>query len=304
MNYRFEIEESKNSGEKYIVLKGSEDKSSKLDIPDYIDTESDGRLPVRIIGNHAFSSRKEINEIVIPETINTILGFAFHNCSNLKKISLTDSVTEYLDGGIRQCENLEEIEIDLKYGNYAIIRRLLEDNDRRVAFRLHYPDGVALLVFPGFNYDFVENTMARTIQFAIEGSGYAYRECVKSDGIHFREYDLLFSKSAADDSVTAEKIAMARLLNPYELTEEAADNYETWLSENAGTNLVRAVTEQNDSSAHMAFYTERGLLPEKEVAGVIETAVSNGKAEIVSMLMDYRQKSFDSSESEMLEMDF
>jgi hypothetical protein len=60
------------------------------------------------------------------------------------------------------------------------------------------------MVFPGFNYDFVENTMARTIQFAIEGTGYAYRECVKSDVIGFREYDNLFSKVSADDKGTAD----------------------------------------------------------------------------------------------------
>ncbi len=310
-NNKFRVEiKNTASGDKYAELKGPETKDvepvSVIDIPEYIiDEESGEKITVGVIGNHAFSSRKDITEVRIPDSVHTILGFAFHNCGKLKKISLTDSVEEYLDGGTRQCESLEEIEVTVKRDNYEVVRRILEDNDRRLSFRLHLKDGDALLVFPGFVYDFVENTMARTIQFAIEGTGYAYRECVKPHLINIREYDNLFSKAAADDRVTAEMIAMGRLKFPYMLTEDAKKIYLNWLKDNAPANLGDAMMTSGDAEVKVDFYRKRELIHESDIPGIISTAVECGKTAIVSLLMEYQrgfQKKEDSDDE--LTLDF
>ncbi len=320
MSFIMEVKQNR-TGEEYAEAKGYEGSVRCLEIPESYTAEPGSEYKVSVIGNHAFSSRKDVEEVVIPESVHTILGFAFHNCGKLRKISLTDSVKEYLDGGTRQCESLREIEVTMKNGNPYIIRRILEDNDRRLTFNLHMSDGDALLVFPGFNYDFVENTMARTIQFAIEGTGYAYRECVKADQINFREYDSLFSKESADDSVTAEMIAIARLSVPYELSDDAKDSYENWLRDNALHNLTRAVKEPEKfildkyelREEHLAFYTERKLIKNNDAKELAHLAADMGIATIVSMLMDYQnsdkgvQNNGDTNiinDGEMLELDF
>ena len=318
MSFIFEVTEDRRKPDhQFLTAKGFEGSCKKLVIP-----ELDDDLPVEVIGNHAFSSRKDLEEVVIPDTIHTVLGFAFHNCGRLRKISLTDSIEEYLDGGTRQCESLCEIEVDLRRGKPFIIRRILEDNDRRLTFRIHMPQGDALMVFPGFNYDFVENTMARTIQFAIEGTGYAYREVVKTDQINFREYDNLFSKVSADDRGTAEMIAMARLLVPYELSEDARITYKNWLRKKALKNLTKTVKNAenagksvgspvgslgnadgfkgsypigtfnefiDDPEEHIDFYIKRELLDKADAAQLAHIAADMGITAIVSMLMDYAE---------------
>ena len=158
MSFVIEVKQNR-TGKEYAESKGYEGSVRCLEIPDSYKAEDGKVYQVEVIGNHAFSSRKDVEEVVIPESVNTILGFAFHNCGKLRKISLTDSVKEYLDGGTRQCESLREIEVTLKNGNPYIIRRILEDNDRRLTFNLHMSDGDALLVFPGFNYDFVQTNL-------------------------------------------------------------------------------------------------------------------------------------------------
>ncbi|WP_051656556.1 leucine-rich repeat protein [Butyrivibrio sp. AE3004] len=333
----FKYEKKKGTDHSFFEIKGNRDEKDKrervLCIPEKAEDENGDILPVEVIGNHAFSSRKDIEEIVIPDSIHTILGFAFHNCSNLKKIKMADSVTEYLDGSTRQCENLTEIEIDIEHDNFQIIRRILEDNDRRLTFRMHLTGGDALLVFPGFNYDFVENTMARTIQFAIEGTGYAYRECVKSGEINFREYDNMFPKASADDSVTAEMIAMARLAFPYELTSECKDMYEKWLLENAKGNLKRAIensslqvgalgvfTKDAGVSAiddfsledHFDFYMTRKLLYKDDAKELAHMASDKEMTAIVSMMMNFSEEcrndacdlTDEKSDDGFLELDF
>ena len=325
MSFILEVtEDRRKPGYQFLTAKGYDGSCKKLVIP-----ESDGDLPVEVIGNHAFSSRKDLEEVVIPDSIHTVLGFAFHNCGKLRKISLTDSIEEYLDGGTRQCESLCEIEAYLNRGKPFIIRRILEDNDRRLTFRIHMADGDALMVFPGFNYDFVENTMARTIQFAIEGTGYAYREVVKTDQINFREYDNLFSKVSADDRGTAEMIAVARLLVPYELSDDARITYENWLRKKALKNLTKAVKNagsaqgsypigtfnefMDDIAEHIDFYIKRELLDKADARELAHIAADMGITAIVSMLMDYAesdrylQKESDNNvtnDDNMLDLDF
>ncbi|WP_051208938.1 leucine-rich repeat protein [Butyrivibrio sp. WCD3002] len=336
MKYKYEVEcERNDSHAKYIVLKGLDEPCRQLVIPDSIEVlesdvngeasaeevqSNDGKasvsLPVKIIGNHAFSSRKDLEEVIIPSSVHTILGFAFHNCGRLRRIQLTDSVNEYLDGSTRQCESLEEIDVTLEHENYYVVRRILEDNDRRLRFRLHLSDGEAVLVFPGFNYDFVENTMARTIQFAIEGTGYAYRECVKSDNINFREYDSFFTKVSADDSVIAEMIAVSRLQYPYELAEDAKTQYRDWLFKNAKKNLIRAVrslgnkgkgvTDTNSELSGVvtdlvSYYINEKLIPDGDTSAIIAEAAEFDRTELVSMLMEYQ--SGNEKQDNFLELD-
>ncbi len=336
MKFKYEVECERNDSQaKYIVLKGLDEPCRQLRIPDLIEVpesevngdtsaddthENDVRttvsLPVKIIGNHAFSSRKDLEEVIIPSSIHTILGFAFHNCGRLRRIQLTDSVSEYLDGSTRQCESLEEIDVTFEHENYYVVRRILDDNDRRLRFRLHLPGGEAVLVFPGFNYDFVENTMARTIQFAIEGTGYAYRECVKADNINFREYDSFFTKVSADDSVTAEMIAVSRLQFPYELAEDAKTQYRDWLYENAKKNLVRSIRSLgtkgksiSDTNSELSglvtdqvsYYIKEKLIPEGDTSAIIAEAAELDRTELVSMLMEYQ--SGNNKQDNFLELD-
>ena len=325
MKFKYEVECERNDSQaKYIVLKGLDEPCRQLVIPDLIEVpesivngevcaeEVRGNdvgaaisLPVKIIGNHAFSSRKDLEEVIIPSSIHTILGFAFHNCGRLRRIQLTDSVSEYLDGSTRQCESLEEIDVTFEHENYYVVRRILEDNDRRLRFRLQ-----------GFNYDFVENTMARTIQFAIEGTGYAYRECVKADNINFREYDSFFTKVSADDSVTAEMIAVSRLQFPYELSEDAKTQYRDWLYENAKKNLVRSIRSLgtrgksiSDTNSELSglltdqvsYYIKEKLIPEGDTSAIIAEAAELDRRELVSMLMEYQSGS--NKQDNFLELD-
>ena len=170
-----------------IEITGFDGSVRSLTIPDRLDG-----LPVRSIGKHAFAGRKDLREAVLPQSIKRLCLFAFHNCTALRRMSLYDSVEDYYDGVIRQCTALEEIEIRLSGESYAIVKDMLSDNDHAMSFRLLLPEEEIRLSFPEYALIASENTMARTIQFAYEGGGYAYRNCVRKKEIRFREYDRLF----------------------------------------------------------------------------------------------------------------
>ena len=235
--FTYEIKSDKKDEHKYIEITGYEGSVAHLNVPGEIDS-----IKVEAIGNHSFSGRSDLVQVTLPESIRTLYGFAFHNCRNLKKISLYDSIDDYYDGVCRQCDSLRDIEIVLNRGWFEVVRNFLADFDGDLRFMLTLPDGErALLMFPGYVYDFNENTMARTIQFSIAGSGMFYRECVDRRSIDYRGYDRLFEKALIDGNAVSEDIAIGRVLYPVELSENFRDMYESYISKNAGSILLRLV---------------------------------------------------------------
>ena len=235
--FTYEIKSDKKDEHKYIEITGYEGSVAHLNVPGEIDG-----IKVEAIGNHSFSGRSDLVQVTLPDSIRTLYGFAFHNCRNLKKISLYDSIDDYYDGVCRQCDSLRDIEIVLNRGWFEVVRNFLADFDGNLRFMLTLPDGErALLMFPGYVYDFNENTMARTIQFSIAGSGMFYRECVDRRSIDYRGYDRLFEKALIDGNAVSEDIAIGRVLYPVELSENFRDMYESYISKNAGSILLRLV---------------------------------------------------------------
>lgn len=256
MSIKFEFAEAKKDGHKYVMITGFEGKVTDLVVPETIEG-----VAVEAIGNHAFSGRDDLETVTIPESVRTLYGFAFHNCRNLRKITLFDSIDDYYDGVCRQCDNLEEVEITVNNSWYEVIRNFLADNDKTLRFLVHSKRSsdnagdaaedrdysTSCLVFPEYVYDFNENTMARTIQFSIAGSGYAFRECVDRRRIDYRQYDSLFAKAIIDGGEIAEDIAIYRTLYPLELEDRFGTAYEQYIRDNTDRILDRLVKKCSQS---------------------------------------------------------
>ena len=262
-----------------IEITGFDGSVRSLTIPDRLDG-----LPVRSIGKHAFAGRKDLREAVLPQSIKRLCLFAFHNCTALRRMSLYDSVEDYYDGVIRQCTALEEIEIRLSGESYAIVKDMLSDNDHAMSFRLLLPEEEIRLSFPEYALIASENTMARTIQFAYEGGGYAYRNCVRKKEIRFREYDRLFSFMERDDASFAAVIASDRLMFPHDLDETAEKHYTECLRAHAAQALERFI--RSGQIDRVRLLTERGLADAEASAGALKTASELGETAICAVLME------------------
>lgn len=300
MAFLYEKKRSKKDDHEYIEITGYEGNGEKIIIPDSIEG-----LPVEAIGNHSFSGREDIVSVEIPESVKILYGFAFHNCKNLERISIYDSLTDYYDGVCRQCDRLTVIDITVNNSWYEVIRNFLADSDRTLEFRIHVKteEGYdeARLTFPEFVYDFNENTMARTIQFSIAGSGYAYRECVDRRSIDYREYDRLFDKAVIDGNSLSENIAMGRLLFPKELDMGYREVYERYIRKNGAGILCRLIDEKNEdenlelvkalleyrcADAQNNRNDGDKLLADADVDKAIEHAAGSGKTLFSAALMD------------------
>ena len=279
-----------------IEITGFDGSVRSLTIPDRIDG-----LPVRSIGKHAFAGRKDLREVVLPPSVKRLSLFAFHNCAALRRMSLYDSVEDYYDGVIRQCTALEEIEIRLGGGSYALVKDMLSDNDHAMSFRLILPGEEIRLSFPEYALIASENTMARTIQFAYEGGGYAYRNCVRKREIKFREYDRLFSFMERDDASFAAVIASDRLMFPHDLDEAAEKHYTEFLREHAARALERFI--RSGQIDRVRLLTERGLADAEASAKALKTASELGETAICAVIMESGRENAGKSKDLELELE-
>ena len=279
-----------------IEITGFDGSVRSLTIPDRLDG-----LPVRSIGKHAFAGRKDLREAVLPQSIKRLCLFAFHNCTALRRMSLYDSVEDYYDGVIRQCTALEEIEIRLSGESYAIVKDMLSDNDHAMSFRLLLPEEEIRLSFPEYALIASENTMARTIQFAYEGGGYAYRNCVRKKEIRFREYDRLFSFMERDDASFAAVIASDRLMFPHDLDEAAEKHYTEFLREHAAQALERFI--RSGQIDRVRLLTERELADAEASAGALKIASELGETAICAVLMESGRESAGKNQDLELELE-
>jgi hypothetical protein len=286
----YEKKQHKKDGHEYLEITGFEGRVTDMVVPERIEG-----TPVEAIGNHAFSGRSDIVSISLPETIKTLYGFAFHDCRNLKKITLFDSLDDYYDGVCRQCDSLEDIEITVNRSWYEVIRNFLADSDMTLRFLVHSKkEGsgdyfTSCLTFPGYVYDFNENTMARTIQFTIAGSGYAYRESVDRRKIDYRQYDNLFAKAVIDGAVIAQDIAIGRILYPVELDDISRKKYEDYLRDNGSSVLKRLIDkagEQTGALDTLKKLLEYSLFVEIDIDNAIKYSAASGKTVISAVIMD------------------
>ncbi|MBQ8053591.1 MAG: leucine-rich repeat protein [Lachnospiraceae bacterium] len=279
-----------------IEITGFEGTVRTLTLPDRIDG-----LPVRSIGKHAFAGRKDVQEVSLPQSLRRLSLFAFHNCSRLSTMSLFDSVDDYYDGVIRQCGALEEITIRGSGGTFALMKEMLEDNDRAMSFHLYLPEEEIRLSFPDYALIASENTMARTIQFAYEGGGYAYRNCVRKKEIRFREYDRLFPFMEHDDPDFAAVIASDRLLYSHDLDPSSAQRYTAFLKDHAADALKNFI--RKGQMERVRLITENGLADGEALSEALKLASERKETAICAVLMEGGRDSAGKGQDLSLQLD-
>ena len=275
------------------VITGLLQERRHVEVPDTIEG-----VPVAAIAPHAFAEQAHLRSISLPQTLRSVGAFAFHNCPELEEISLHDSIHDFHNGVVRQDRRLHRIRLTVHEGNYTVMRDILSDTDARLQFSLSLPDGEARLLFPGYDYAFNENTMARTIQFSISGSGMVYRECVRRRGIGFREYDRLFTRVIPDDPKAAAEIAADRLLFPYDLAGVHADAYEEFLRQNAAEALKHFVMQlhagggaeaSDEAYMRLQLMAERGMITAGAADQALVLASSMHLTRACSMIISGRE---------------
>ena len=176
-----------------------------------------------------------LHHLVLPPTVRRAGRYCFYNCEQLRYLEFHSGLTDWGSGVFTGCHQMRGIRLHLDQTERSMLKDVLDEVPE--ALKVEYlVEGEkrekAVLVFPEFYEEGVENTPARILETHVHGSGILYRNCFRSRVFDFSQYDRLFPYAKAREAfeVTADLVT-GRLWYPCHLSAEARGQYEEFAAE-------------------------------------------------------------------------
>ena len=189
-----------------------------------------------------------LEELTLPESLRVIGSCAFYNCRRLRRLSAGAGELTVGSDVFLNCFALETLVIraepEQATGLFALVGSITE-----AVRAVFWPEGAeaprAGLWYPAYWED-IEETPAHILLHTFSGQGYHYRQCFLNGKVLPAEYDAIFPQGHdADDANIMAMLCFERLRWPWELSEQAADAYRSFLAANASRVLTRLLKAQD-----------------------------------------------------------
>lgn len=236
----------------------------------------------------------EIEEIEIPQGIESLGKYTFYGCRNLKNLKLFGDIKEIGGGSFTGCSSLRKLVMFLKEEGTSCIKDVVSETFHEMyvsIFFLNTEQRVELL-FPEYYEEGVENTPARILETHFHGCGYKYRQCFTDKKVDYKRYDSLFSTALVyEKEEILIPMAVGRILYPYQLSEEARKNYENYVRENLEKCVCFYLENPNWHEVYEHF-SRKNFWSREVLENIIEEASRKKAVDIVGYLMEEKRKKF------------
>lgn len=259
-----------------------------VEIPGQIDG-----VPVTELGEYLFSG-KNCQTIRIPSGVKKIGRYGFYNCRNLEEIWFSSDFTDLGSGAFTGCHRIRRLEV-LMNEEQSGLKEILSEVGEELRVHL-YGEVEAMLWFPEYYEEGVENTPARILMTEVHGSGLYYRNCFQGKVFHFLEYDKRFEMARAQESPDfLREMVYGRLHWPIGLTDQARAQYEQYLREHMEQIASDFIRQKRVEELEWLLHSYPLTSEEKEMfTGLVSLANTVKSPEILSMLMEYQRVHFPS----------
>ncbi|MCD7717720.1 MAG: leucine-rich repeat domain-containing protein [Lachnospiraceae bacterium] len=265
---------------------------------------------------------EQLEEIILPQTIRRVGRYCFYNCGNLRRLEFPGSLKDWESGVFTGCHRVKELCVhaypEAETGLKQVLDELPEElrvefrcdrneqmksmesmetdaagdcaTDKNGSLRANEKDSFrAVLTFPEFYEEGVENTPARILETHVHGTGIRYRNCFQGKRFDFALYDSLFPYARAQENAQLlTELVLGRLRFPCHLGEQEREHYEVYVRENAYT-FGRYFLDQKDPEG-LQWFLEQTEESESLLDALSEYAARHGDALSQSRLMEFRRR--------------
>lgn len=269
-------------------------------------------FPVTELEGYVLSG-KNCEEVLIPEGIKKIGRYGFYNCRNLRKLTFSSDFMDIGSGAFTGCHHIREMNVLMRYEEEAdqkinavtaneqtALREILTEVPEEICVTLIWKckesekRRKAVLWFPEFFEESIENTPARILSVQTHGSGMFYRNCFQGKVFQFAEYDKRFETACALESERfLMELVTGRLMYPMELGEKAKKKYEEFLYQHRSEMMKYWIDKKREEELEWiveAYPHKRE--EQEEYKKIMEYAARKGTPAMISSLMEYGRKLF------------
>lgn len=232
-----------------------------------------------------------LESVSFPDTMESIGNYIFYGCRNLKKLRFPNRMMQVGSGAFTGCRSLCSLEIRMVSGKKTCAKEILGDLWQRIDISFASEESEARLVFPEHYEEAVENTPARILFTQHHGSGNNYRQCFYNRETDYKKYDALFAVAKVYDRPDVlTDMALARLMHPEGLAQDAKERYWEYLGEHGKEAVGHLVG--CDRLKELYFLSEQGRWTEEALEYATEQAAKLKRQEILSFLMNEKYRLF------------
>lgn len=268
----------------YAFSKGKDREDENVEVFETEDHRMFGENEGLLAGN-------EVRSVVFPDSMEMLGRYIFYGCRNLERLSFSDRLTNIGSGAFTGCRSLSWLHVNMTQGSQSCVKEILGDLWQRIDVKFLYQDKEARLVFPEHYEEAVENTPARILFTRHHGTGNDFRQCFYNKETDYRKYDSLFSLAKAQESEKVlTELVFSRLLYPVDLTENAKQEYEGYIQDNALKAACCLIDLENMEA--LREMSRLGLWSREALAGAAGYASREKRGEILSFLMNEKSRLF------------
>ena len=231
-----------------------------------------------------------LREIALPDSVTCMETYAFYNCRRLERLSVGAALTEIHSDAFMNCRELHTLVIRASAGNATGLPFLLNQLTAElcVVFTDKEKEQVRLL-YPEYTECYEEIGPAHIFGLHVEGEGYRARKQFVGGCLDARGYDTVFEKACNEEQfVTLMKMALYRLVYPYELSAEAKERYESYIAAHEVAVLEQLVQTRDEESLRMLC--EQPLISDEAIQAAVIRAVSDGWTRGVAGIIRWRNR--------------
>ena len=270
----------------HVVILTLEGEPQLVEIPEQLEG-----LPVTELGEYLFSGKK-CKEIRIPDSVKKIGRYGFYNCRNLEKLWLSSNFTDLGSGAFTGCHRIHSLEVHMMQ-EASGLKEILSEVGEEMKVHL-YGIMEAVLWFPEYYEEGVENTPARILMTEIHGSGLYYRNCFQGKVFHFLEYDKRFEMARTQESQEFLcEMVIGRLRWPVGLVSKSRAEYENYLKEKEEEIALGFIRQNRLGELEWLLGAYPLSFDQREMfEHLTKLAASLKQPEILGMLMEYGRNVF------------
>ncbi|MCI9426384.1 MAG: leucine-rich repeat domain-containing protein [Eubacterium sp.] len=234
-----------------------------------------------------------VEEVIFPDSVKKIGGYAFYNCKNLRKIQMGLALREIGSDAFMNTISFHSLELRCGAFEESGIRQILSRISSDISVKFLTQDKTqALLFYPEYYETYDEIAPAHLFGRQIRGEGFRARQRIKDGCVDFDGYDAIFPQACVEETERVlGQMALGRLRYPCGLQEKCKNRYREYVKEHIGGIAARLVREKSLDTIQFLLEEELLSLAALSECALLaaETGWTQGAAYILQMAARKRE---------------
>lgn len=229
-----------------------------------------------------------LREIRLPDTVTCMESYAFYNCRKLERLTVGAALTEINSDAFMNCRALHTLTIRAAAEDTTGLPFLLNQLTAELCVEFAGADTQKVrLLYPEYTERYEEIGPAHIFSLHVEGEGYRARKQFTDGRLDVKGYDAVFEKACNEEQfLTLMKMALYRLKYPYELSEHAKAQYESYIAKHETAVLEQLVQAQDEETLRMLC--GQPLISDEAIQAAVVRAVADGWTRGVAGIIRWR----------------